>query len=341
VTTLIRERLHEAAQELSAAQPQRFGFADVSIDMLGPPALVGQMTAAWRFAACAARRRHPLKMILWGTGVSPVELAPAEWRVPERWARREPVLFGTDAVTLYFDPIGRVMAVMDHEARLGGMWFERPDAPAMWVVAAPMLRVLDMVLTRLGLLLLHGAAIGRDGAAALILGPGGAGKSTLSLHAAQSGMDYLGDDYVLVDTRGDAPLVHAIFASAKLLEPGIGGGSASRIAVHRPPDADADKYFLLVEDRAMVPSAHIVAVLLPQFSKGAEARLEPISAGDVMKAVVPSAFRQLPGQHQEKLRLLRAALRVPNYRLALTPRHEENVAAVDSTLAKLRTVAAW
>lgn len=67
---------------------------------------------------------------------------------------------------------------------------------------------------------LHAGAVAYDGAAALIVGGSGFGKSTTVLACATAGAGFLGDDLVLVeaDGRNDmvTPTVHCLFATAKL-----------------------------------------------------------------------------------------------------------------------------
>ena len=65
-------------------------------------------------------------------------------------------------------------------------------------------------------LLIHGAAVGSGGKGALIIAPSGGGKSTLSLAALQLGMDFAGEDFVLVPREGE-PVAHALFPTGNLL----------------------------------------------------------------------------------------------------------------------------
>ena len=67
---------------------------------------------------------------------------------------------------------------------------------------------------------LHAGAVAYEGAAALIVGASGAGKSTTVLACAMAGAGFLGDDLVLVESGSDnenaEPTVHCLFATAKL-----------------------------------------------------------------------------------------------------------------------------
>jgi hypothetical protein len=49
---------------------------------------------------------------------------------------------------------------------------------------------------------LHAACLGHDRAGVLLMGPSGAGKSTLVLHGLLAGLEFVGEDSVLVDPMG-------------------------------------------------------------------------------------------------------------------------------------------
>ena len=63
--------------------------------------------------------------------------------------------------------------------------------------------------------LVHAAAVGTDEGALLITGRGGVGKSTTALACLEAGMQFLGDDYVVVGLDPE-PQVYRLYGSAKL-----------------------------------------------------------------------------------------------------------------------------
>ena len=63
--------------------------------------------------------------------------------------------------------------------------------------------------------ILHGAAVARRGRGAVIIGPTGAGKSTLALQLAARGWQHLSDDLVALGPRGDAIHAFPVAASVK------------------------------------------------------------------------------------------------------------------------------
>ncbi|HEY8470882.1 MAG TPA: hypothetical protein VIL18_14620 [Longimicrobiales bacterium] len=79
-------------------------------------------------------------------------------------------------------------------------------APVLLADADRLRAVLDalvlFLLTALDRQPVHAAAIARDGAALVLAGPGGIGKSTLAYAALRAGLDVLGDDAVYVELAG-------------------------------------------------------------------------------------------------------------------------------------------
>jgi hypothetical protein len=141
----------------------------------------------------------------------------------------------------------------------------------------------------------------------LIVGPGGAGKSTCAVAAWRSGLPYLADDYCLA--RGDR--LESLYCSAKLWRRDLTGPAEVY-------DADGKGLFWV---EAPARHAALRAVVVPERTGEARAVLEPISAGQALRAVAPSTLFQLPWSGPETVRGLGELVRrVPCYRLRLGAR---------------------
>ena len=94
-------------------------------------------------------------------------------------------------------------------------WFWAPDPAVMlsWDWASPMRQILFWWLGGMGILQVHGAAVGTDDGGVMIVGRGGSGKSTTSLSCLTAGLQYAGDDYVAIETRPE-PAFRACTARA-------------------------------------------------------------------------------------------------------------------------------
>jgi hypothetical protein len=109
---------------------------------------------------------------------------------------------------------------------------------------------------------LHAGAVAYEGAAALVIGASGAGKSTTVLACALAGADFLGDDLVLVEAGHNAePIVHCLFATLKL-----NADSARALGVETWPCLGVtpkNKAVVAVKPRLRIArSAQIVALIV-------------------------------------------------------------------------------
>jgi len=274
-----------------------------------------------------------LEIVAWEGEPLPIRQAPEAWRVAERWAQRQPVRAATSAGMVYFDPIGRVVTLYDARNQLGGLWVEDAAALKSWIAAAPFLRLFDAWLTPQGKFLCHGAAIARGGRAALIIGPGGAGKSTLALRSVEHGFAYVGDDYVALDPGQSWPAVYSVYSSGKLAAAEFATGIAPQFSLFREPDVEMDKVVLRVEPSAMLASAPVAIVIAPRIGDHEAGAVEPISSAEALRILLPSALQQLPGDHQAKLNSLKRMLVVPCVRLSLMRSHRHNLSLIETLLS--------
>lgn len=198
-----------------------------------------------------------------------------------------------------------------------------PRQMPSYEAAAPLRVLLYWKLAERGLQAVHAAAVGTQAGAVMIAGRGGSGKSNTALACLSAGLSFCGDDYVIVDSAPQEPLVYSFFASAKLYP---------RDLVHHP---DFDRWFAAVpvredasEKRAYVlkesglervlPQAPVKAVVLPQFISEQESRAEPVDRGAALKELAPSTLFQFPGAGQADFQRIAALVRkVPCYRLSL------------------------
>jgi hypothetical protein len=216
-------------------------------------------------------------------------------------------------------------------------WAASPDAVPWWERGAPLRLVFLWFLTRPGRGLVHAAAIGEGRRGILISGPSGSGKSTLALACLEAGMQYAGDDFVLLDSTGDA-VAHNIYSTARAdvhtlaLFPDLApssfhqDGEKSVLAVGRSH---------LAQIRRHLP---VDAVVIPQLRRTREPRAVSASAGEGLMSLAASSILQLPvrdgGAFAAGADLMR---RVPAYRLELGIDPRAAVAPIRGILAELET----
>ena len=125
-----------------------------------------------------------------------------------------PILYyeeqGVRAITRW-----NTVSVLDSLANEAWFWAPDPAVMLSWDWASPMRAILHWWLGGMGILQVHGGAVGTDDGGVIIVGRGGSGKSTTSLACLTAGLQYAGDDFVAIETRPE-PRVHSLYSSGKL-----------------------------------------------------------------------------------------------------------------------------
>jgi hypothetical protein len=170
-----------------------------------------------------------------------------------------------------------------------------------------------------GVQLTHAAAVGGANGAALLVGPGGSGKSTTALGCLRSSLRYLADDYCLVDSSPE-PVVHSLYNSGK-----VGVRDEARFGWLRPAwaaqDVEKALYFLYPTlEHRLVSELPLRVILVATVTGRPETTLTPVSGMEALRAVAPSTLLQLRvgvDSTRAMTRMADVARRLPAYRLGL------------------------
>ena len=180
--------------------------------------------------------------------------------------------------------------------------------------------------------LTHAGAVGTENGAVLLVGGGGAGKSTTSLACLNAGLDFFGDDYCLV-TAGPEARVHGVYATAKLRPEALALLPALAPNVRNAGRLQREKAILDFPESVtarLAGGAQIHAIVAPRVT--GRVYVQPITPGAVLRAMAPSTIFGLFGATPGSLaNLAHLADCVPGYRLELS----SDVDAVVDVIASL------
>lgn len=212
--------------------------------------------------------------------------------------------------------------LFDSERRIGIFWVQDAAKLPSWTKAAPFRTLFHWFFASQGLQLIHGAAVGSGDDGILICGPGGAGKSTSALMALAAGMNFVGDDYVVLSEDGppEAPLrAHALYATAKV------HFADAHLFLAKGYTIDENEAQVPDDKAVIYPSAdglsrtlQIRAIVTPRFGTSAETEFEWHDPDAVVAAASFPSRTQLPHSGREAIAFMeRAVSRLPHGRIVL------------------------
>jgi hypothetical protein len=224
-------------------------------------------------------------------------------------------------------PLHGTVSLYDRDRAHGTFWTRSTATLPDWESGSPLRHLLRWSLADHGLALLHGAAAGVPGGdGVLLLGAGGAGKSTTALACLEAGLAVAADDYCLLDAAHRA---HRLYAIGKLdarslaLLPGLA-------ALAGPPRGPHGKAHLDLGGR-YAASVPVRALVLPRVA-ARTGRPEPIRGAEVYRRLLASTLQQMPGRRTATLAALGGLVRArPAYELPVGP----DLEAVAGRIAEL------
>lgn len=283
-------------------------MADAILPALAPRVMVGRDPEAPGAA--------PLTLEIWDSASSGVAMPASPWG-PDAFVQRAEIAEAGDEPGMHvsYNAGSGVLSLLDLDAGRGMLWTRDAASLPYYERAAPLRTLLHWWFAARGLQLVHGAAVGTGGAAVLLGGRGGSGKSTTALAALFEGLEFLGDDYVLC-----APdRVHALYATAKLDARSLALVPEAAAHVAIPPGEPGAKSVLALDPahRPRLPgSAALRAIAIPRVVARRESRLVPLGQAAAFLELAPTTVFQLPGAGAGATAFLRDLVtRLPCYRL--------------------------
>jgi hypothetical protein len=273
--------------------------------------LVPLLSPALGHASVSAAEEPALTACVWDPQAIGVRLPEPPWgsegqlpggRVVRNW----------NGVELAFLPDGE-LNVFDRNRRLA---FHSPGV-ARELSSIPLLTIIHWWMSEHNLYCVHAGAVGFESGGVLLVGRGGAGKSTATLSCLQSRLGYVADDFCLMSAES-APQAYSLYSSAKL-EP----DQIPKLPFLLRPDGRL-KYsfgkaivFLACDfPEKLLPGFPVRAVLVPKITGRTDTAATRVSPAEAIKALAPSTLFILSGSGQPGLAAMAKLVRsVPCYRL--------------------------
>jgi len=314
-------RAHSAAEDACGTVARSFRIGERMVELrFAGPALVTPLSAALAHLGCTPSRQADLTVCLFDSASTATPPPPRPWTNEQ--VRESGVVadFCNARFHTVYQVAARLLTVLDRDRRLAVCWTPDADDLAMPERAAPLRRLLQAWAADRGTLLVHGGAVGRSDGGVLVVGQGGAGKSTTALACLQSPLQYAADDYCLVDP-GPRPWVHSLYCTGKTDVTGL-----ARLPFLAPMVSNRDRG---IDEKALcalhdhVPGAltagfPLRAVLVPRLTREPTTTVAPSSPGAMLHALAPTTVLLSPQTAARVLPVLAGlARRLPVYELAV------------------------
>jgi hypothetical protein len=223
--------------------------------------------------------------------------------------------FNDDRIRTAFAPGVDILNVYDAARRRGFYWVATPDIVPWW--ETPLRTMFHWWAAPTTLQPLHGGAVGLHGDGVLIVGHSGAGKSTTSLACLEAGMEYVGDDYIVVDTA--TAIASCLYSTVKLEPENLERFPSLAPLVHNADLLDEQKAIVRLHEHRgdrIVSSLRLKAIVMPHVTGQRDSWLEPGSAAEALRILAPTTSFHLPGFAREVVTKLGSLVRtLPCYRL--------------------------
>jgi hypothetical protein len=197
------------------------------------------------------------------------------------------------------------------ERHLALFWIPDEAKLAKWEQGAPFRRVFHWWSAGIGLQLVHGAAVGTEAGGVLMVGRGGSGKSTTALACVGSSLDYVADDYCLIEPD-HPPRVHSLYGSGKADAASIARLPRLADAFRASPIDQQGKSIIFITEhfpRAMARSFPLRAIVVPRIVSGPACHAVVLPRGEALRSLAPSTLFQMPGDRTSSLARMSSLIR--------------------------------
>ena len=315
------DRAFQAARAKAGEQQASFVIGGQTIQLcFAGPAWLPQFTAALAHRAAPPAQHPDLTICIWDDASTGAAMPPPPWSAGDYAPRGEIAAYCDARYRAGYQMEAGLLSLLDTQRGRGLLWTANAARLPRYELTFPARAIVYWWAQTQGMQMAHAGAVGHAGGGVLLVGKGGSGKSTTALACLQAGLDYAGDDYVLVDDK-PAPRAHSVYGTGKLHADHIGRLPAYEPLISNGDHLGAEKALLYLHERyagRLAADLPLSAIVLPRVTGAARTCYRPLATVPALAGLAASTLRQLPGagaaDHQ---RLSRLARRLPGYTLEL------------------------
>lgn len=255
-----------------------------------------------------------LSIYAWaGPAGDPLTAIP--WR---QESQEDSVGLSTERFRINYHEPSSLLCMWDRQDKKAIYWAPRAANLPFWEIASPFRILYHWWAQSWGGQVAHAAAVGVDGHGLLLIGKSGSGKSTAALTCLRQGLDFVGDDYILL-TTDPMPQAHSLYSSAKMhdetLEKFFPDWTVY-VGARVGPEAKGVLFLRDLPGIRLRSTLKLLGIVAPQRTDDIFPTITPASPGSAWLALVPSTVFQLPDCRQNTMAFFSAFMRrMQNYSL--------------------------
>jgi hypothetical protein len=236
-----------------------------------------------------------------------------------------------------FDPI--ILRALDMERRRALYWTPSASRLPYWEIGAPLRPLLHEWLRRIGLVAVHGGAVGRTDGCVFLAGAGGCGKSNIALACLKSDLRYASDDFSFL-SRSPHWTVHSLYCTGKIAAGDLVRHPHLRGAESNPERLDREKALFFLSEKfgdRLIRKMPLRAVVLPRVIAQGPSRILEVSPVTAQKVISLSTIELSRWTGRDTLINVAEFLRhVPCYEVQVGASVDEVPELLGQLLAELR-----
>lgn len=284
------------------------------------PEVESQLGAALRPRLSASVHVPVLEAIVTHAVEGGTDFPPPDWTGLRYWERGSLRAYQDERFSLVYNRKSNAFSAVDFQEGTGLHWTRTAEFP-FHERATPLRHLLQPTLQRLGLVLVHAAAVGRPDGGVLIAGRSGSGKSTTALAClGAEDLLYAGDDLILVEA-GPNPHVHALYDTLRMNPSTLRRFPAWESRASNPSSLATEKALLFLSSarpEKLCAGFPLRAIVLPRVVPEARTRTLSLPSIEAFKSIVPDTLLSILGDSSGLMRTLKELIQgLPCYRLEL------------------------
>ncbi len=264
-------------------------------------ALIPYMTPALAHLATEPVSDPALTVCLWDSASTSTLMPPPPWKTDDYRERGEIRGFSNERIHTTFQWGASALSILDTEQNLATYWVKTVEQIPYWETGAPLRTIFHSWMSKRGIQLVHGGAVGIPSGGVLLVGKGGSGKSTTALSCLNSELFYASDDYCLL-TSEPTPTVFSIYSTGKKNADDVQRLPFLKSLISNPERLDSEKALYFINEHfpeKILSSCPLRAILIPRITGEAKTTLKAASPAMGLAALAPSTIFQLPGADKE------------------------------------------